>query len=74
MSSAARWATFQVSSLPPADAVAGVDPPAASTVVTNASAVPSNSNSSVSAVRNDAQNTGSGLPPASSMARHSAST
>ena len=27
----------------PADAVAGVDPPAASTVVTNASAVPSNS-------------------------------
>ncbi len=73
MSSAARWATFQLSSLPPAVTVAGVAPPAASTVVTIASAVVSRSSSPASAVRSDAQNTGSGRPPASSMAPHSAS-
>ena len=48
-------------------------PPAASTVVTIASAVPSSSSSPASAVRSDAQYTGSARPPASSMARHSAS-
>ena len=44
--------------------VAGLAPPAASTVVTRASAVPSSSSSSGSAVRSDAQYTGSGRPPA----------
>ena len=73
MSSAARCATFQVSSFPPADTAAGVAPPAASTVVTKASALCSASSSSGSAVRSDAQYTGSGRPPSLSMARHSAS-
>ena len=74
ISSAARCATFQVSSLPPAETVAGTAPPAASTVVTIASADFSRSSMSGSAVRSEAQYTGSARPPASSIALHSAST
>ena len=73
MSSAARCATFHASSVPPAPTAAGVAPPAASTVVIIASAEPNSSIRSSSAVRRDAQNTGNGLPPAFSIASHSAS-
>ncbi|SKZ71930.1 Uncharacterised protein [Mycobacteroides abscessus subsp. abscessus] len=74
MSSAARRSMFHASSSPPADAVAGVAPPAARTVTTSASAVASNSMRSSGAVRNEAQKIGIGRAPCSSIAAHSAST
>ncbi len=73
-SSAASSATSQASSSPPADALAGFVPPAASTVTTMASAARSVCRSAGSACRSDAQNTGRAWPPASSTAVHSAST
>ncbi|CAM5474463.1 hypothetical protein SCALM49S_05829 [Streptomyces californicus] len=62
------------SSSPPADASAGLVPPAARTVVTMASAERSVSTRSSSGVRREATYSGSGRPPASSTAVHSAST
>ena len=53
MSSAARRATSQASSSPPADADAGVLPPAASTVTISASRVPSAAYRSSGAERSD---------------------
>jgi hypothetical protein len=58
MSSARMRATSHASSSPPALAPAGVIPPAASTVTTNASSVPSASYSSSGAARSDTENTG----------------
>ena len=73
-SSAASAPVSQLSSSSPALAVAGFDPPAASTVVTRTSACRSTATSSSSGARSDEQNTGSGTPPASTTARHRAST
>src|SRR6478736_1224986 len=58
MSSAASSLTSQPSSSPPADALAGVVPPAASTVTINASSSPSAVSRSGGAVRSEEQNIG----------------
>ena len=64
----------QASSSPPADAVAGFVPPAASTVTTSASASRSRSSRAGSAVRSEAQYSGIGRPPAASIASQRACT
>ena len=68
----ASCSMFQLSSSPPADAVAGVAPPAARTVTTSASATASCASRSSGAVRSDAQKMGRARPPLSSMASHRA--
>ncbi len=74
MSRAASARTSHASSSPPALAVAGLVPPAASTVVINASSVPRWASRSFGASRSEAAKIGSPIPPAASMASASVST
>ena len=75
MSSAATALTSHPSSSPPADAFAGVVPPAARTVTTSASSVPNASSRSGGAVRRDEQNIGTATAsPVASTASASAGT
>ena len=72
-SRAARALTSQASSSPPAEAVAGLVPPAASTVVINASQLPFYSSRSEGASRNEVVKIGWPMPPTASTASASAS-
>ncbi len=74
MSSAASAWTSHASSAPPALAVAGVVPPAASTVVINASRLPRCASRSAEAPRSEVANVGTATPPAPSTASARAST
>ena len=74
MSKAASARTSQASSSSPAEAVAGLVPPAASTVVTRASRVPRKSIRSAGASRSEVAKMGTAAPPAASIASASAST
>ena len=73
-SRSASTPTSQASSSPPAPKVAGLVPPAASTVTTSASALRSSASRSGEAVRSDAVKIGSGRPPFASTAWQSTST